>query len=237
MNLKALLYLSLVLAALLNSTTSLHAQKKAPSAGFSLVTWEALSYEPIYYRQGEDYIPIKLMPGNRSDLFELKGMTSLGLYVAEESEEGEQTYKLVGKTSIPQGISRILFFITERDDPGKLPLRLSGIDDSLLTFPRGACRFVNLTNVPLAVRFADKTSLIKAKDMTVLESKVEASGGLLPFIVFDRKGTNLYENRYFAQQIGRDMIFILPPKRQGGRVNIKLLPQLVPREPEEKKVN
>ena len=234
MHLKSILNLPLVLAALIGGSSLLCAQKEPPSSGFSLVTWEALSFDQIYFRQGKDFIPIKLLPGNRSKLFDLKGMTSLELYVAEESEEDEQTFKLVGKAPVLQRVSRMLFFITERKEPGKLPLRLSGMDDSLLTFPRGACRFFNLTNVPLAVKFAGKMSLIKAKDMTVVESKVEANGGLLPFIIFDRKGTNLYENRYFAQQIGRDMIFILPPKREGGRVNIRLLPHLMPFEPEKK---
>lgn len=233
MNHKIFLKAVLPLLMLAVTTTSLHAQKQAVSIKFSCVIWKQLPFETIYYRQGEKYISLKLSPGNRSELYELKGASALLIYTQEESEEGEIAYKLVGKSSIPAGMSQMLFFLTERSDPGELPLRLSGIDDSLLSFPRGACRFANLTSVPLAVTFAGKRSIIKPKGMTVVKSKVDTNGGLLPFWIHDHKGTNLYENRYFASQIGRDMFFILPPNRRGGRVNIRLLPQLLAHPPKE----
>ena len=213
-------------------TSSSHAQEKARSMKFSCVIWKPLPFETVYYRQGETYIPLKLSPGNRSEIYELKAM-ALGIYALQETEKEELSYKLVGKASIPTGMSRMLFFITERSDPGELPLRLSGVDDSLLSFPRGSCRFVNMTSVPLAVSFAGKRSIIKPRAMTVLDSKVSTGGGMLPFWIHDRDGNNLYENRYLASHIGRDMFFILPPNKRGGRVNIRLLPQLLAPPPKE----
>ena len=207
-------------------TSSSHAQEKARSIQFSCVIWKPLPFETVYYRQGETYLPLKLSPGNRSELYELKGSSALLIYTQEKNEEGDIAYKLVGKSSIPAGMERMLFFLTERSDPGELPLRLSGIDDSLLSFPRGSCRFVNLTKNPLLVSFGGGKHMIKPKQMTVVKSKVSKKGGLLPFVVWDRSG-KLYENRYNAHQIGRDMIFILPATRPGGRVLVKMLPQLV----------
>lgn len=205
---------------------SLQAQKKGGSVEFSCVIWKNLSHSQIYYRQEKEYVPLELSPGNRSKLYTLKG-SSLELYILVESEEEEGVvYQLVGKSTIPAGMSCMLFFITERNEAGKLPLILSGIDDSLLTFPRGTCRFVNLTKNPLLVSFGGGEHMIKPKQMTVVKSKVSKKGGLLPFVVWDRSG-KLYENRYNAHQIGRDMIFILPATRPGGRVLVKMLPQLV----------
>ena len=214
-------------------TSSSHAQEKARSIQFSCVIWKPLPFETVYYRQGETYLPLKLSPGNRSELYELKGSSALLIYTQEKNEEGDIAYKLVGKSSIPAGMERMLFFLTERSDPGELPLRLSGIDDSLLSFPRGSCRFVNMTSVPLAVSFAGKRSIIKPRAMTVLDSKVSTGGGMLQFWIHDRDGNNLYENRYLASHIGRDMFFILPPNKRGGRVNIRLLPQLLAPPPKE----
>lgn len=215
----------------------MQAQKKGGSVEFSCVIWKPLPFEAVYYRQGETYIPLKLSPSNRSELYELKGASALLIYTQEENEEGEIAYKLVGKSSISASMEKMLFFLTERNDPGELPLRLSGIDDSLLSFPRGSCRFSNLTNVPLAVSFAGKRSIIKPKAMTVVESKVNTGGGMLPFWIHDRDGNNLYENRYLASHIGRDMFFILPPNKRGGRVNIRLLPQLLAPPPKENEAN
>lgn len=226
MNIKFFSKFTLIFSFFLLMPEYAQAQKSGKSLEFSCVIWNNLSYPQIFYRQGEKFIPLKLSPSNRSKLYPLKGTSVLELYIPDETEE-KTAYKLVGKKSIAEGMKRMLFFITERSIEGKLPLGVSGVDDSLLAFPRGACRFMNLTGVPLAVTFAGRTSKIKPKEMTVVKSRVSSEGGLLPFIIKNRAGKNLYENRFFAQDIGRDMIFILPPKRKGGRAVIRLLPQLV----------
>ncbi len=205
-------------------------QQQAGPVKFSCAIWNNLSFSEIFYRQGKEFIPLKLSVGNRSELYSLRGATALELYIlieAEKSETGKAEYRLVGQSTLPVGIKRILYFITEINNPESLPLRLSGVDDSLLSFPRGAFRFVNLTNVSLNVYFGEEVNEISPKKMTLVKSKVSKAGGLLPFIVQDPDGRNVYENRFFAQETGRDMVFILPPSNPGGRVNVRLLPQLI----------
>lgn len=206
------------------------AQQQAGPVQFSCVVWKNLSFSEVFYRQGKQYIPLKLLPGNRSELYSLEGATALDLYTlvpAEKSGTGKAEYQLVGQSTFPVGLKRILYFITENNDPDGLPLRLSGVDDSLLAFPRGAFRFVNLTNVPLDVYFGGEVNKITPKKMTLVKSKVSRAGGLIPFILKDPAGRIVYENRFFAQETGRDMVFILPPENPGGRVIVKLLPQLI----------
>lgn len=229
-------FTKLMLLLLMAAPLFIQAQQQSGPVKFSCVIWKSLSFSEVFYRQGKDYIPLKLSAGNRSELYPLKGAAALELYIfiaAAKSETGKAEYQLVGQSTFPVGIKRILYFITENNDPGGLPLRLSGVDDSLLTFPRGAFRFVNLTNVPLDVSFGGEVNEIAPKKMTMVKSKVSRAGGLLPFIVKDSAGRNVYENRFFAQETGRDMVFILPPTNTGGRVIVKLLPQLIafPRQP------
>jgi hypothetical protein len=205
-------------------------QQQAGPVKFSCAIWKNLSLSEVFYRQGKEFIPLKLSAGNRSELYSLKGAAALELYTliaAEQSETGKAEYRLVGQSTLPVGVKRILYFITEIDNPEGLPFRLSGVDDSLLSFPRGAFRFVNLTNVPLKVYFGEEVNEVAPKKMTLVKSKVSREGGLLPFIVQGPNGRNVYENRFFAQETGRDMVFILPPSNPGGRVNVRLLPQLI----------
>lgn len=224
------LSIKLTLLFLLASPSFIQAQQQAGSVQFSCVIWKNLSFSEVFYRQGKEYIPLKLSVGNRSKLYTLKGASALELYIlipAEKSESGKAEYQLVAQSIFPEGIKRILYFITENNTSSNLPLKLSGVDDSLLTFPRGAFRFVNLTNVPLVVSFGDEVNEISPQKMTLVKSRVSKGGGLIPFIVKDTKGRNVYENRFFAQETGRDMVFILPPTNPGGRVIVKLLPQLI----------
>lgn len=218
---------TLVTLLLLTSISSVVvAQGTPPKIKFSCVSWKSLSITQIYYQQGKQFHPIHLSPGNRSELFELE-MPVLSLYTKEFSEKGEASYRLIGKGKIPSGTKRVLYFIREVEEEGSLPLQLAGIDDSLSAFPRGSTRFSNLTSTPLVVEFAGERSKIKPRGMTTVKSKVEEKGALLPFWIKTLKGQALYENRYFAQEIGRDMFFILPPASKGGRLNIRLLPQLI----------
>ena len=176
-------------------------QQQAGPVKFSCAIWNNLSFSEIFYRQGKEFIPLKLSVGNRSELYSLRGATALELYIlieAEKSETGKAEYRLVGQSTLPVGIKRILYFITEINNPESLPLRLSGVDDSLLSFPRGAFRFVNLTNVSLNVYFGEEVNEISPKKMTLVKSKVSKAGGLLPFIVQDPDGRNVYENRFFC---------------------------------------
>eukprot|EP00903_Cladosiphon_okamuranus_P003967 g3965.t1 len=199
-----------------------------PSFRFSCVSFAPLGITDLHYREGKNYLPLTVAKGTRSTPVPLRGMEALEIHVPFTGEDGTPGYKLVGKAPLPKGTNLALFFVHEKPAPGGLPLTLSGIDDSLETFPPGTFRFANLTNVPLRVRFGGTNSAIRAGDMTVVESKVGPGGGFLPLWVIDDKGNKVYENRLWSQVSGRDMFFIGPPPRPGAMVSVMLLPQIIP---------
>ncbi|MEP2776227.1 MAG: hypothetical protein ABJQ29_06945 [Luteolibacter sp.] len=194
---------------------------------FSCVSFEPLSIADLHYREGKKYLPLNVASCNRSEPVPLRGMKFLEIHIPFTDDDGKPGYKLVGKARIPKGTNLALFFVHEKATPDGLPLTVSGIDDSLKTFPPGTFRFANLTNVPLRVKFGDTSSAIGAGGMTVVESKVSAEGGFLPLWITDTKGNKIYENRLWSQVSGRDMFFIGPPPQPGARVSIMLLPQIV----------
>jgi hypothetical protein len=204
---------------------------KSISVKFSCVIWENLTISNLFYRQGKKYLPLQLSPGNRSELYTLQDTTALELCTLAVDEQGKEYYKRIGQAALPAGSDRALFFIFERKTADGLPLTVSGIDDSLKTFPRGSFRFVNSTPVELKVTFGGVTTPIAPQAMTVVPSQVSKDGGLLPFLVKDAANRNLYETRFFSQPTGRDMVFIAPPRRPGEQVLIKFLAQLIAAEP------
>ena len=214
------------------SVLKAQAPKGPPPIQFSCVSWAQLSIPGLLYREGKVCLPLEVLPRNRSKLYPLHGINALELYILATDKEGKQSYQLVGKAPFPQGTDRALFII-DKKAPDGLPLTVTGVDDSLKVFPPGSFRFVNFTPAPLKVVFGGKTSPVAPEAMTVVKSNVSAEGGFLPFFIKDASERTVYENRLFGQPTGRDMIFIGPPARPGGRVSIILLPQLVAPPPPE----
>lgn len=195
---------------------------------FSCVIWKKLSFPELYYKQGKDYIELELLPNNRSDVYRLKGMSALELYVPDVDEAGRPVYKLVAQSPLQPNVRRLLFFIVESNSTTGLPLRVLGIDDSMKGFPLGHTRFVNMSTLSLKVGFGGEVTDLAAKSMCTVESNVSKNGGLMPFLVTDEKGNKVYQTRLMSQPRGRDMVFILPPNRPKGRVGVKFLPQVIP---------
>jgi hypothetical protein len=206
---------------------------KATSLKFSCVAWENLTIDNLFYRQGKKCLPIQLSPGSRSELYTLQDATALELCTLAVDEQGKEYYKLIGQAALPVGSDRALFFIFEKKAADGLPLTVSGVDDSLKTFPPGSYRFVNSTSVELKVTFGGVTTPIAPRAMTVVPSQVSKNGGFLPFLVKDAANRNIYETRFFSQPTGRSMVFISPPPKPGERVLIKFLAQLIGPEPAE----
>ena len=230
MNFKKILFYQLLLTVVfLPITLSAQADKQAVKSQFSCVSWNKLSMAELFFRNGKKFMPLRVKAKNRSELYPLGKSQALEVYVkAEEGEEEE--YRMVGKASIPENSGRVLFLIAEVKSPknaSDLPLRISGIDDGLKTFPPGSFRFMNNTRAPLTVIFDKQKKNIPPRKMSVIKFKASSDGGLIPFYIRGPKGEDLYENRLFGRPTGRDMLFIGNPTRKGGRLNILLLPQIV----------
>ncbi len=219
--------LGLLLLQVLSLTT--HAQENSPSLNteFSCVIWKKLPYDELYYRQGAEYLPLKLLANNRSQLYPLKGMEALELYIPGVDEKERPIHTLVGTGTFPLSANRVIFFIVESGKKARFPLRILGIDDSLEGFPPGTTRFVNMSNLGLKVGFGSSVTKLKPKAMATVESNAPSDGGFMPFIVTDDNGRRVYETRLMSQPNGRDMVFILPSERVARPISLKFVPQVI----------
>jgi hypothetical protein len=210
-------------------------QAQAPqvrsSIEFSCVSWEALPFSELLYREGHSYLPLESRPKVRSQLYPLKGgHEALELYIKGLDEDGQLIYKLVAQAPIAVGTSRMLFFIQESKSAEGLPLNMFGVDDSLAVFPMGSFRFVNTTNVRMQVLFPNTKGALPARGMKVLTPKIPKLGGFIPLYVTDMEKNIVFETRLFGQPRGRKMVFIQAPEKQGGRARVRFLPEIIPQE-------
>jgi len=214
---------------------ALQAQDESPgdsgSIQFSCVVWEPLPITAVFYRDGKSYLPLEFFPGNRSQLYPLKDAIALELYEKVTAADGALTYKLVGRAPLVAGARRMLFLVDPVGKASRLPLRLYGVNDALDIFPPGTIRFFNFSTAELQVKFAGQASKLPRGKMSLVKSNVSKNGGFIPFLIGDPKGAVLFETRLFSQPTGRDMVFISAPAQPGGRLLVKVLPQLIAPEP------
>jgi hypothetical protein len=213
--------------------TDIQAQNETRQARreFSLLAWNALPHTPLYYRNGKTMSELKINSGRRSKSYPLTAVDELKIFTVEKDSEGKEEYKLIGRASMMDGAKKMLFVVVANNRASGLPLAIFGINDSLDVFPAGSFRFMNFTSVPMEGHFNGETFRLKPGKTTVVESKKESGGGLLPFYIRTMEGVMLYETRLLGQPSGREIVFITPPSNDSGRVNIKFLPQTVPRAP------
>ena len=201
-----------------------------PKRVFTCLYWEGLPKETLYYRVGEEFVPIKFEDSIRSQDYSLKRMKSFELYRdAVKPKEGAPPYDLLTKTAIPSGGNRILFLVIPFQKEGEtlLDYRVIAMDDSLSAFPLGTFRFANFTRQPLLVKFAGEIQKIAAADMTVMSCKPGEAGGFRPFMIGDAKGKQIFGTKLFGQPSGRELVFISPPLRRGSTVpRVKFISEL-----------
>lgn len=198
---------------------------------FCGAVWEPLPITEIFYRDEKNYLPLEFCPGSRSQLYPLKAGSALELFERGTTADGASTYKLIGKAPLVAGARRMLFLIDQVPNATGLPLRLFGVNDALDVFPPGTIRFFNFSNAELQVKFAGQANKLTAGAMSLIKSNVPENGGFIPFLIVDPKGEVVFETRLFSQPTGRDMVFIGAPAQPGGRVLVKVLPQLIAPEP------
>ena len=201
--------------------------------GFSCVAWGDLPCPELFYRRGNEFLPIKLSPGQRSQAYPLLiGVRVLELYIKNEKGAGKlessADFELAGLAPLPQGAKRMLFLIEAKKDANGLPLQLRGMDDSLEAFPAGSFRFINQTPNLLRAELGGTTHELPQGEMKVVTPDLPAGGGFLPVIIKNEEGRNVLESRFFAQRAERELVVIRPPAEGRMELSVKFLSDVVP---------
>ena len=208
-------------------------QEKKKGVQFSCMLWEGPLPQKIYYQDGEDYREVVPYTSSRSLPHWLKKSKEFRLFTmsqleAKDGKEQEPVYTLVGQSKLLPGISPILFLLIPSQGEEGFKIRILALDDSLEGFPAGSFRFANFSAADLMVKFAGAVKKIPAREMTIMQSKIGKNGGMVPFLIGNEKGEKVFETRLFAQASGREIVFIGPPKKEGGLPSVRFLPQLLP---------
>ena len=208
-------------------------QEKKKGVQFSCMLWEGPLPQKIYYQDGEDYREVVPYTSSRSLPHWLKKSKEFRLFTmsqpeAKDGKEQEPVYTLVGQSKLLPGISPILFLLIPSQGEDGFKIRILALDDSLEGFPAGSFRFANFSAADLMVKFAGAVKKIPAREMTIMQSKIGNNGGMVPFLIGNEKGEKVFETRLFAQASGREIVFIGPPKKEGGLPSVRFLPQLLP---------
>ena len=209
------------------------APKAKPKRVFTCLYWEGLPQETLYYRMGEEFLPIEFNNSRRSMEYALKNMASFELYRdAEKPTEDKPPYDLLSKTSIPSGTNRVLFLVIPFDQDDSTTYKVVAMDDSLSAFPRGTFRFANFTNQTLLVKFAGDVEKIPASQMSVMSCKAGKAGGFRTFIIGTAQGKQIFGTKLFGQPSGRELVFISPPlRRDSNTPRVKFISQLIGAQP------
>lgn len=225
---------SLVLMwACLAPATHAQQQKKKKGVQFSCMLWEGPLPQKIYYQDGEDYREVVPYTSSRSLPHWLEKSKEFRLFTMTQPEanggkEQEPVYTLVGQAKLLPGISPILFLLIPSQIEEDFKIRIMALDDSHEGFPAGSFRFANFSAADLMVKFAGAVKKIPAREMTIMQSKIGKNGGMVPFLIGNESGEKVFETRLFAQASGREIVFIGPPKKEGGLPSVRFLPQLLP---------
>ncbi|MDP4624908.1 MAG: hypothetical protein NWT08_07205 [Akkermansiaceae bacterium] len=195
---------------------------------FTCVALGEMPDEPLFYRDGESYLPVELFPGTRSAPMFLRKSEVFSLFVAKVTDE-QTTYREVGRSKLIPETRRLLFLLDEVANAAEMKLRIIAIDDSLKAFPPGTFRFFNFTSTKLQVRLAGQVAGIDPGKMEVVKSRVDDQGAFVPFLIGDQKGKVIFETRLFGQPTGREMVFIGKPSKPGEMPKVKFLTQIIPR--------
>jgi hypothetical protein len=226
---KYLAGLSMIAIFCLNGIIEAQTQRQLSKIKFTCLLWEGPLEQELFYRDGDNFNLLEVFTGSRSREHVLAKSSEFGLYVKDDNAENpEQPYRLVSKTALLAGTKQILFILFKYEMDEGMGIRVLPVDDSLDSFPAGSFRFANFSNESLYVKFAGRVKKIAPRGMTDMKSNVDASGGLIPFIIGNEAKENMFETRLFAQATGREIVFIGRPKVPGGLPSVRFLPQLLP---------
>lgn len=192
---------------------------------FTCIMWGKAPEADLFFEDGKDFSSLEFVPKRRSEVYKVKGTKTFALYNQEEGEDGKSEWKLVGKTSWPEGAKRMLFIIVKIPDSNGLPLSIMGVNDSEAAFPPGSFQFANFTNTPFKVKFGDISEILKPKDIKLFKVKMRATGGVTSLNIKNKKGATVFGRRMLVQARSRELVFISPSAK--GGVQTMIVPQII----------
>ncbi|MEC8405531.1 MAG: hypothetical protein VXZ08_05540 [Verrucomicrobiota bacterium] len=132
------------------------------------------------------------------------------------NDDGELTYKEVGKTSISNNQTLIIFVPNAANNLSEF--NLISLDDSPKGLPNNHLSFINITGIQLACRFLEKNQFLKpglTGPISLQEAINENVFIGLAIQDGDRARVILKNNWYFYTG-NRHLILLLPPKKPGS---------------------
>ncbi len=193
----------------------------------SCLYWEGKPTEALYYREGEHFRRLGFKQAQRSKGFAISGMSKFELYrKATQPEVGKPPYELLSQCKIPNA-TEILFVVIPYERKGALLYHVHAMDDSMDTFPIGSFRFVNYTTGSIQIKCGKKTQQIGPLGLWSMTGTATKNGGFIPFVLGDLNGEIIYGTRIFGQPSGRELVFIIPPVKEGGTPRVKFISQLI----------
>lgn len=206
---------------------------KEKGVQFTCMLWSGEAIE-VFYRDGDKPKPIRITPGRRSYPHQLEKSTDF-LLVKEnpdaKTDEGESPYIVLAKSPI-MPTKKMLFILIDNDSTteDQLPYRVIALDDSTSNFPAGSFMFYNMNQEDVFVDFGGGIKVVKGNKTTKYKTSVSSDGGLIPFQIRNKEGQKIFETRLFGQPKGREIVFIGPPKKEGGLPSLRFLSQIVAQE-------
>jgi len=194
---------------------------------FTLAVFEKVIDQQVYYRDGEELIPIKFKTGRRSEIYKLKGDHGLELFVKEMDSEGKPTNKLIGKPRREVGYKNSLFLIDKSSKKGEL--RVFESNDGITDFPAGSFRFLNLTTQKIGIKLDGSPKVIKAGGTLTFPVKDPKNKSFVSMSLYSTRGDLLVGSRMYCQATAREFIIIYPPRHGKQKIKLNYLNQLLPK--------
>ncbi|MEC8650900.1 MAG: hypothetical protein VXX82_08220 [Verrucomicrobiota bacterium] len=132
------------------------------------------------------------------------------------NDDGELTYKEVGKTSISNNQTLIIFVPNAANNLSEF--NLISLDDSPKGLPNNHLSFINITGIQLACRFIEKNQFLKPGLTGPISLKEAIKENVFIGLAIqdgDRARVILKNNWYFYTG-NRHLILLLPPKKPGS---------------------
>lgn len=194
---------------------------------FSCIFWEGKPSEDLYYRDGETFHLLKFRTAKRSRSFDLNRSEFFELYrKAVAPVEGMPPYDLLSRSRIPT-TEQVLFVVIPLERDGRIQYRIISMDDSVQAFPPGTFRFVNFSSEDLLIKCGEEIEKVLARNMCVIRPDDATDARFVPFHIGNSQGKELYGTRIYGQPSGRELIFIIPPAKEGGIPRLKFISQLM----------
>ena len=199
---------------------NVNAQERITPITFSIISWNKIPDEILYYREGNKVVPLEFKNGVRSIDYKLTEEE----FKIFRKKEGEEVYSIIARASLPASEKALFVFLPVTG--GEPKYEIFGNDDSESEFPPGSFKFVNFTEWEITVKCDQSSVDIEPEKSGVIEMKTE-KGGFAYFEMFDNLGKQLAGTKLFGQPMGRELVFVSPPSKRGRTLRLKFISEVV----------